>query len=143
MANYTVRIVYNKGISGEEYIFPLVQSITEPKEGTKDTVIKGTRADGSIVIPGGKQSQEIIIKGKLWSDTGYAELMTKLNEMKLMIGSEVATITKEWWDSSLSGGGGWSTTWAYTVRRIEPITFADSLQTDIIEYTANFLIIVY
>ena len=32
MANYTVRIVYNKGVSGSEYIFPLVQSITEPKK---------------------------------------------------------------------------------------------------------------
>jgi hypothetical protein len=143
MANYIVRIIYNKGISGSEYIFPLVQSITDPKEGTKDTVITGTRGDGSIVIPGGKKSQEIIIKGKLWSDTGYADLMTKMNEMKLLIGSDIATITKEYWNPNLSGGGDWETTWVYTVKRIEPITFAESLQTDIQEYTATFFIVAY
>jgi hypothetical protein len=136
--NYQVRIIYNKGVSGSEYIFPLVQSITEPKEGTKDTVIKGVRADGSIVIPGGKSSQEITIKGKLWSDTGYEDLMDKLNEMKLTIGSDIATITKEFWN-----GSAWENTWIYTVKRIEPITFADSFQTDIQEYTAIFYIVAY
>ena len=143
MANYTVRIVYNKGLSGSEYIFPLVQSITEPKEGTKDTVIAGVRGDGVIVIPGGKKSQEITIKGKLWSDTGYADLMTKIAEMKLMIDSDVATITKEWWNPLASGGGAWESNWVYTVKRIEPITFADSLQVDTQDYTAIFYIIAY
>jgi hypothetical protein len=142
MSSYTVRIVYNKD-QADEYIFPLVQAITEPKEGSKSVVIQGNRADGSIVIPGGKQSQEITIKGKLWSDDGYVDLMDKLNTMKTKIGSDVVTITKEWWDSSLSGGGDWVTTWVYTVRRIEPIIFADSLQTDMIDYTATFLIIAY
>jgi hypothetical protein len=137
MSSYIVRIIYNKSQSNE-YVFPLVQSITEPKEGYKSVVIRGNRADGAIVIDGGKQSQEITIKGKLWSDTGYADLMTKLNEMKLAIGSGVATITKEFWNGSI-----WENTWVYTVKRIEPITFADSLQTDIQEYTATFLIVSY
>jgi hypothetical protein len=143
MSSYNVRIVYNKDISGSEYIFPLVQSITEPKEGTKDTVIAGTRAGGSIVIPGGKKSQEIRIKGKLWSDTGYADLMTKITEMKSMIDSDVATITKEWWNPLASGGGAWETNWVYTVKRIEPIEFADSMQTDIQDYTVMLFIISY
>jgi hypothetical protein len=143
MANYTVRIVFNKGISGSEYIFPLVQSITEPKEGTKDTIIAGTRGDGSLVIPGGKKSQEITIKGKLWSETGYADLMTKMNEMKLLVDSNVATITKEYWNPNHTGGGDWETTWSYTVKRIEPITFADSFQIDTQDYTAIFYIIAY
>jgi len=138
MANYSVRVVYNKGISGEEYIFPLVQSITEPKAGTKDTIIQGKRADGSIVIPGGKKSQELIIKGKIWSDTGYVDLMEKLDEMKALVGSAVATITKEYWN-----GATWVTTWAYTVKRSEPITFAESMQTDIQDYSVSFLIISY
>ena len=140
--NYTVRVVFDKGNSNE-YIFPLVQSITEPKEGYKSVVIKGNRADGAIVIDGGKQSQEIIIKGKLWSDDGYLDLMNKLNTMKTKIGSIATTITKEYWDVTLSGGGDWVTTWEYTVKRIEPITFADSLQTDIQEYTATFYIVAY
>jgi len=143
MANYTVRVVYNKGETASEYIFSLVQSITEPKAGTKDTIIHGKRADGAIVIPGGLHSQELIIKGKLWSDTGYADLMTKLNEMKSAIGSAVATITKEWYNPDASGGGAWETTWAYTVKRTEPINFADSMQTDIQDYTATFLIVAY
>ena len=143
MANYSVRVVYNKDVSGEEYVFPLVQSITEPKAGTKDTIIHGRRADGAIVIPGGLHSQELIIKGKLWSDTGYAELMTKLNAMKSGIGSDVATITKEYWNPDVSGGGAWETTWSYTVKRTEPISFPDSMQTDIQDYSATFLIISY
>ena len=143
MSNYSVRIVYNKGVSGSEYIFPLVQSITEPKEGTKDTVIHGTRGDGCIIISGGKKSQEITIKGKLWSETGYADLMTKMNEMKLMVDSDVATITKEFWNPLLTGGGDWDTTWSYTVKRIEPITFADSFQVDTQDYTAIFYIVAY
>ena len=142
MANYTVRVVYNKGLASE-YIFPLVQGITEPKAGNKDTVINGRRADGAIVIPGGLQSQELVIKGKLWSDTGYADLMTKLNAMKAGIGSSVVTITKEYWNPDASGGGAWETTWAYTVKRIEPIVFPDSMQTDIQDYTVTFLIIAY
>ena len=142
MANYTVRVVYNKDLASE-YVFPLVQGITEPKAGTKDTIINGRRADGAIVIPGGKQSQELVIKGKIWSDTGYADLMTKLNTMKSGIGSDVATITKEYWNPDASGGGAWETTWAYTVKRIEPIVFPDSMQTDIQDYTITFLIISY
>ena len=62
MTSYTVRIVYNKG-EANEYVFPLVQAITEPKSGAKSVVIKGNRGDGAIVIDGGKDSQEIIIKG--------------------------------------------------------------------------------
>ena len=143
MANYSVRVIYNKGVSGEEYIFSLVQGITEPKAGTKDTIINGRRSDGAIVIPGGKQAQELIIKGKIWSDTGYAELMTKLNEMKALVRSGVATITKEYWNPLLSGGGAWETTWAYTVKRTQPIDFPDSMQTDIQDYSVNFLIIAY
>lgn len=142
MASYTVRIVFNKGET-TQYIFPLVQGITEPKEGSKAVVIRGNRGDGSIVITGGKESQEIIIKGKLVSTEGYTDLMSKLNTMKTKVGTDVATITKEWFDESLSGGGDWVTTWAYTVRRTEPIIFADSLQIDVIDYTANFLIIAY
>lgn len=142
MSSYIVRVVYNKGES-DQYIFPLVQSITEPKAGTKSVVIKGNRADGSIVIEGGKESQEITIKGKLIDEDGYVALMNLLGTMKTKIGTGIATITKEYWDSTLSGGGDWATTWEYTVRRIEPITYADSLQTDIIEYTATFLIVAY
>lgn len=142
MSSFTVRIVYNKGQS-DQYIFPLVQAVTEPKEGSKSVIIKGNRGDGSIVIAGGKESQEITIKGKLIDEDGYVDLMTKLNLMKSKIGTGVATITKEYWDSSLSGGGDWATTWVYTVRRTEPITFEDSLQTDLINYIATFLIVAY
>ena len=132
MDSYTVRLIYNKG-EATEYVFPLVQGVTEPKAGAKSVVIRGNRGDGSIVIDGGKASQEISIKGILYSDEGYVDLMSKLNTMKSNIGTGLATITKEWFDTEASGGGDWETTWSYTVKRIEPITFADSLQTDIIE----------
>ena len=69
--------------------------------------------------------------------------MTKMNEMKLLVGSDIATITKEFWNPLLSGGGDWEITWVYSVKRIEPITFADSFQVDTQDYTAIFYIVAY
>ena len=69
--------------------------------------------------------------------------MTKIAEMKLMIDSDVATITKEWWNPLASGGGAWESNWVYTVKRIEPITFSESLQIDTQDYTATFFIVAY
>jgi hypothetical protein len=70
MPSYTVRVVLNDGVSGLEYIFPHVFQVSDPKEGMKATVIEGTRGDGAIVIPGGKKSIELIIRGRLIDNDG-------------------------------------------------------------------------
>ena len=139
--NYTVRLVFDDGVN--EYTFPTVFSISDPKEGMKATVIKGTRGDGSIVIPGGKRSQEITIRGKLIDEDGYADLTTRINEMKVKVSTLPATLTLKHWDDTLSGGGDWVTDWTYTVRRIEEITFSESLRTESQEYNIPFFVIAY
>jgi len=59
-----VRFIYNQG-EANEYVFPYAFHITDPEPGMKATIIRGTRGDGSIAIPGGKKSQEIHIRGKI------------------------------------------------------------------------------
>ncbi len=135
MGNYLVRLNFNDGVN--DYDFPLVQSVSDPKEGIKATVIPGTRGDGSIVIPGGKRSQEIVVNGILFDEDGYVDLDTKIIEMKSKVTTDVATLTLKYFD------GTWKTSWSYTVRRIDEITFSESLRTIDQEYTARFLIIGY
>jgi hypothetical protein len=141
--NYTVRVILNKGVTAKEYILPHVFGISDPKEGMKATVITGTRGDGSLVIPGGKKSQEISIKGKLWHDDGYKDLTTLISEMKTLITTDLSTLTLEHYDPDLSGGGAWVSDWSYSVRRIEEIRFPENLRTAIQEYEVLFFVIAY
>ena len=138
MASYTVRIVLNSGISGAEYILPHIFHVSDPKEGMKATVIGGTRGDGSIIIPGGKRSQEIIVRGRLIDNDGYEDLTTLINEMKLMVTTDQATLTLEHWTGST-----WQTDWNYTVRRTEEIDFPESLRIWEQEYSIRYLVISY
>ena len=137
MASYTVQLVLNDGISGSEYIFPHVFSVSDPKEGMKATVIEGKRGDGVIVIPGGKKSQEIIIRGRLIDNDGYADLTSLMTTMRTMVTTSQATLTMEHLN------GTWVTDWAYTVRRIDEIIFPESLRTWEQEYEVKFLVIAY
>jgi hypothetical protein len=137
MASYTVQLVLNNGISGSEYIFPHVFSVSDPKEGMKATVIEGTRGDGVIIIPGGKKSQEIIIRGRLIDNDGYADLTSLMTTMRTMVTTNQATLTMEHWTTT------WVSDWSYTVRRIDEIVFPESLRTWDQEYEVRFLVVAY
>jgi len=136
MADYNVDLIFNAGAG--DYTFPLVQSIFDPVEGMKATVIEGNRADGAIVIPGGKKSQEITVKGILLDNDGYADLTTLMATMRSSVTTGVATLTLKHFD------GGWTIDWAYTVRRIGEIKFDESsMRTNDIGYTISFLVTAY
>ena len=136
--DYTVRITFIEDESGAvAYTLPYVFHVDDPKEGIKATVIPGTRGDGSIVIPGGKRSQEITIKGKLIDEDGYKDLTTRINEMKTKVTTDQAVLTMEHYD------GGWIQDWSYTVRRIEEIKFPKSLRTESQDYEISFLVLAY
>ena len=142
MANWTVKVTFLSSVAGSSaYDFLLVQNISIPKEGEKATVIKGTRGDGSIIIAGGKRSQEIVVKGKIWGDD-YVDLITKINALKVAVTTAPATLTLQHYDPDESGSG-WITDTEYTVKRIEEITFGDSMLTDTIDYSVNFIVISY
>ena len=141
MANYTVRFNFNDGTN--DYDFPYVFQVEDPKEGMKSVVIEGNRGDGAIVIPGGKKSQNITIRGKLIDADGYKDLTTRINEMKAKVTTNVATLTMKHYDPTLTGGGAWVNDWVYTVRRSEEITFSESLRTDSQDYDVSFLVLAY
>lgn len=130
-----VKITFNDNV--HQYDFPVVFHVSDPSEGMKATVIGGIRGSGSIVIPGGKKSQEIRIRGKLYADD-YVSLTTLINEMRTKITTDVATLTMKHKE-----GESWITDWAYTVRRITEIRFPESLRTGIQEYECSFLVIAF
>ena len=137
MASYIVKVVLNSGLSGE-YTFPHVFSLSDPKEGMKATVIEGTRGDGSIVIPGGKKSQEITIQGRLIDNDGYADVTSLMTTMRNSVTTNQVTLTLMHWTGST-----WANDWQYTVRRIGEIDFPESLRTWDQEYSVRFLVIAY
>ena len=136
MADYIVKLNFNDG--SKNYDFPLVQDIQEPVPGIKAVVIEGNRADGAIVIPGGKKSIDIIIKGILFDNDGYVDLETAMSTMNTDVTTNPATLTLSHWN-----GATWVSDWAKTVRRTEPIEFGDSMRTSDISYTVRFLVISY
>lgn len=142
-SDYIVKVTFNDG-SGD-YDLPYVQSISDPKEGMKAVVHEGTRADGSIVIPSGKRSQNITIRGILFSSDGYEALTDLINELKASITTNQATLTLKHYNPDASGGGAWENDWQYTVRRIEPIEIDDKseMRTSSIEYNCQFLVLGY
>ena len=137
MASFQVRIVLNSGISGSEYIFPHVFSISDPQPAMKSVVIDGNRGDGCLIIPGGKKSAEIIIKGRLIDNDGYADLTTLMTTMRTMVTTNQATLTMEHFTTT------WVQDWSFAVRRIEEINFPESLRTWDQEYEVRFLITSY
>ena len=136
MASYQVKIVFNDG-SGD-YDLPYVFAVSDPKEGMKATVIPGNRGDGVIVIPGGKKSQEIIVRGRLIDGDGYADIVTLMNTMRTNVTTDVATLTMKHWTGAI-----WQNDWAYQVRRIDEIDFPESLRTYEQEYSVRFLVTSY
>ena len=136
--DYTVRLTFLSSESGSvEYTFPNVFSVSDPKEGMKATVIHGTRGDGAIVIPGGKKSQEIRIRGKLFDADGYKDLTALMNDMRSKITTDLATLTMKHND------GGWVTDWTHSVRRIDEINFPSSMRIGMQEYEISFLVLTY
>ena len=134
--DYQVILNFNDGT--KNYDFPLVQSISDPVEGMKATIIEGTRGSGSIVIPGGQKSAEIEVKGIIADNDGYADITAKMATMRSYVTTNPATLTLKHWT-----GSAWATDWAYTVRRIDEITFDNSMRTYDQPYTVKFLILSY
>lgn len=139
MDGYQVKVNFDDTVS--DYDLPYVQNVSDPKEGMKATVIRGTRGDGAIIIPGGKKSQDITIKGKIF-ETDYKAMTLAMDALKAGITTNVATLTLEHYDDTVSAPG-WQVDWAYTVRRIDEIKFSDSMRIGVIEYEVTFVVIAY
>ncbi len=137
--NYEVKITFLSSETGSvDYDLPYVFSVSDPQPQGKDTVIQGTRGDGSIRIPGGKKSQEIKIQGKLYDPDGYKDLTTLMNTMRSSITTDLATLTMQHKE-----GTSWITDWTYTVFRNTEINFPTSLRTGVQQYSVSFLVVAY
>lgn len=134
MSNIQVKINFNDGTNS--YDFPLVQTCPDPIEGSKAVVHEGNRSDGVITIPGGKKSQEIIVRGIIVDEDGFVNIQTKIVEMKTKVTTNIATLTKKYWNGST-----WVNVWQYVIRRIEAIQFDESFQTNDQPYMVRFLIV--
>ena len=134
MSTVQVRVKFTSGIY--EYIFPHVQSIRDPIEGGKDTIIEGKRADGSIRIPGGKKSQIITIHGLILEDD-YNDIMSEISDMRTNVVRDTGTLSLQHYD------GSWISDWSYTVVRDGEIEFEDSLRFNDQFYSVRFLVLVY
>lgn len=132
--NYQVTINFNDGTYN--YDLPYVFHVTDPHPGMKATKIEGTRGDGSIVIPGGKKSPEIRIRGKIFEDD-YKDVTTAMNTLRTSVTTDTATLTMKHKE-----GVSWVQDWQYTVRRIEAIKFPQSLRIGLQEYEITFLVLV-
>jgi hypothetical protein len=135
MSSYQVKLNFNDGINN--YDLPHIFQVSDPSPGMKATVIEGNRASGSIIIPGGKKSIEIIIRGRLIDNDGYADLTTLINDMKSKVTTNQATLILKHFN------GTWVQDWSYLVRRIEEIEFEESLRTWEQPYSIRFLVIAY
>lgn len=130
----SIQVKINFSDGTYDYDLPLVQSVSDPKEAMKATVIKGVRADGSLIIPGGKKSIEINVKGKIVEE-GYKLITDAMNTMKTSITTDPATLTMKH-----NVGVGWVTDWSYTCRRIEEIRFPASKRTSSQDYETVFIV---
>lgn len=132
MSNIQVKLTFNDG-SGD-YDLPLVQSISDPKEGIKATIIKGIRASGCLIIDGGQKAMEIGIKGKIVAQ-GYKLITEAMDALRTNITTTAATLTLQY-----NAGEGYVVSWARSVRRIEEIRFPASKRTSSQDYEVNFLV---
>jgi hypothetical protein len=112
------------------YTFLCVQATNIPQTTIKKTVIEGIRGIGGIVIGGSESSWNIIIKGII-IDINYDNITTKIDAMESALQLNTPYILV--FDKTIS------TSYQYNVKRIEPITYADSLRTSGQEYTVTLL----
>jgi hypothetical protein len=132
--NYTVRFYFDDGTN--TYTFPLVQAINDNVPAIKATIIPGNRSDGSIAIPGGKRSLELVLRGII-VDNNYAAIIAKKDEMRIKVTTNPATLTMRHWNSN---AGTWVNDYVYIVRRTEEIIFPDTLLTSEQQYECRFLV---
>lgn len=137
MNSYSVKITFNDGTGA--YDLPHASQLDDPAEGNKDVFIDGNRGDGSIRIPGGKKSQDIMIGGWLFDPTGFVGLTTLIEALKAAVTTSAATLTYQYYSS-----GTWQPIWEYTVCRVGEIKLeGSSLRTDSISYSIVFRVLAY
>lgn len=111
------------------YTFPVVQSTNVPQSPVKSVEIEGIRGQGSIIIDGGVSSWNLTIRGLFYGDD-YEALIVKVDDIE----SKIVTLTPYILKIEKTA----VTQYEYKVKRIEPITYEESLRDNFIYYRINF-----
>lgn len=135
----TVQVRVRFSVGSMDYDLPHVFSITDPQPSIKAVVIDGRRADGAIVIPGGKKSEEIVVRGTIIADD-YNAVTDIIDNIRTYITTDVGILSLQHYDPDTTS---WISDWSYTVRRIDKIDFSESLRIVDQEYSIRFLILSY
>jgi hypothetical protein len=121
-------------------VLPVIQSITDSEPAYKDVVIDGNRGDGSIVIPGGKKSVTISVKGVLLGDS-FDDLTDKKVALSAALPTSPGVLSLQQYVNST-----WKNVWSYAVKRQGEIVFEgddENRRLSQMPYMVNFLILSY
>jgi len=125
-------------------ILPHIQGVDDAEPGIKNIEIEGTRGDGSLIIPGGRESQDIIIDGIILASdsslpdgtaysnpngTNYEKIMEQIDWLRINVPTTETHLYVEKTSSTYDD---------YVVRRIGKIIFPKNLRRNIQEYTITF-----
>ena len=113
-----------------QYTFPVVQETNIPQTVQRSVVLKGQRAKGAIVIDGGEDTWDLIVKGLHYGED-YDTIQAAIVAMETAIDLNTSYIIR--FDKTIS------TYYEYNVKRIKAISYPASLRTDSQEYTVTFL----
>lgn len=112
------------------YTFQYVQNITGwPSDQPSNIEISNLRSQGSIIIPGGNKSYDIILQGALIG-TDYSDLTADILDLRDKIVANTNYVLKL--DKTVS------TTDNINVMRLLPIVFEDSYRNTLQKYAVTF-----
>jgi len=112
------------------YTFPIVQYTNAPQTVKQTVVLKNLRGKGGIVIDGGEDTWKLELKGLHYGDD-YESIEGAMNTMETTIVMNTKYVLK----FNISE----STYHNYNVKRIDAITYPESLRTDSQIYSVKFI----
>jgi len=136
MADFTPSFkLYNSGDGGLlRYTFIAVQYTNAPQTTGKHVEIKGQRGIGSIIIDGGTDTWELIIRGILYNegDDDYQDLTVDIDALEAAVVYNTPYLLRIE-KTAL-------TYYEYKVKRVKSITYSESFRTDFQEYEIKLLV---
>jgi len=139
MADFTPKFkLYNTGVGGTlRYTFIAVQYTNAPQTTGKYVEIKGQRGIGSIIIDGGTDTWELVIRGILYNegDDDYEDLTANIDTLEAAVVYNTPYVLRI--DKTST------TYYEYKVKRVKPISYSESFRTDMQEYEVRLLVNVW
>jgi len=121
--------IWNSAGDSLLYTFTYAQSTNLPQSAKKVVEIESQRGKGSIIIDGGENSWDLVIKFLISGDD-YEDVTAKIVALESAIALNTPYILKVNKTSS--------TYFEYNVKRISPIVYTEGLRNSILECSITF-----